>query len=73
MARRDYSEFISDALRIKSEWSKREARYMDSKPVNCPNCNFTMIYAYEDVKGHINIKCPKCKVISRFYINFADL
>ena len=47
MARRDYSEFISDALSIKSEWSKREARYMDSKPVKCPNCNFTMTYKHK--------------------------
>ena len=73
MKRREYTDYISDAVRIKALWSQRECMNMNSKPVRCPHCNFTMIHAYEDVKGHYRMKCPKCKNISDMTIDYAQL
>lgn len=34
------------------------------KPIKCPNCGKRLL-DNEDAKGNIEIKCPKCKNISR--------
>lgn len=53
----------------KAELSRREAEEFVERELKCPFCGFIVGVAYSDSKGHLKIKCQKCKTIS--VLNFA--
>lgn len=52
-----------------SELSQMEAESFEERQLACPRCGYLMGFAYSDSKGHIKLKCQKCKSIST--LNFA--
>ncbi len=59
----------SPEARRKAELSRQEARAFVERELKCPVCDFTVGVAFSDSKGHLKIKCQKCKTIS--VLNFA--
>lgn len=43
--------------------SRIEASTLEEKDLYCPICNFRIQTVYSDIKGHLRVKCPKCKEI----------
>ena len=64
-----YMRTTSEEVRIKAELSRKEAEEYIERELKCPVCNFIVGVAYSDSKGHLKIKCQKCKNIS--VLNFA--
>ena len=52
-----------------AERSKQEATEFIERELKCPQCGFLIAYAFSDAKGHLKIKCKKCKKES--VLNFA--
>ena len=51
----------SEEILRKLELSRREAEALPKKVLNCPICGFRIMGTYEDRRGHVEIKCRKCK------------
>ena len=64
-----YARTVSDEVRQKAELSRKEAEEFIERELKCPVCGYIVGVAYSDSKGHLKIKCQKCKTIS--VINFA--
>ena len=64
-----YTRTVSEDIRQKAELSRKEAEEFIERELKCPVCGYTVGVAYSDSKGHLKIKCQKCKTIS--VINFA--
>ena len=64
-----YMRTASEEVRRKAEISRKEAEEYIERELKCPVCNFIVGVAYSDSKGHLKIKCQKCKNIS--VLNFA--
>lgn len=41
--------------------SEQETRNMEFRPVHCPYCEGYLFDVFEDIQGHIAVKCNKCK------------
>ena len=48
-----------DYIENRSELSER----IYERELKCPECNYLVAYAFSDAKGHLKIKCRKCKAI----------
>ena len=64
-----FTRTVSDEVRQKAELSRKEAEEFIERELKCPVCGYIVGVAYSDSKGHLKIKCQKCKTIS--VINFA--
>lgn len=49
------------ADRIKKSFE--ETKDMRFRPIFCPYCDWHVVDVFEDIVGHIAIKCNKCKAI----------
>ncbi len=43
-------------------FSKRKSE-LGERELRCSECNYLVAYAFTDLRGHIRIKCQKCKSI----------
>ena len=64
-----FTRTVSEDIRQKAELSRKEAEEFIERELKCPVCGYIVGVAYSDSKGHLKIKCQKCKTIS--VINFA--
>ena len=46
-----------------------EASKLKERDFRCPKCGFKIQTFFSDIRGHLKMKCPKCKEI--FIINTA--
>lgn len=60
---------FSESAKKKLNKSKMETQYMTARDLRCPNCSFLITRVYSDVRGHMQIYCPKCK--NKYILNFA--
>ena len=52
---------VSAETARKLELSRTEAEGMESRDLRCPICGYKIATVYLDRKGHVSIKCRKCK------------
>ena len=64
-----YQRVASEEAQRRAALSKKEAENFVERELKCPVCNFMIGVAYSDSKGHLRIKCQKCKTVS--VLNFA--
>lgn len=51
----------SPEIEEKLNKSEQEAKGLELRNIKCPTCQFVVGKVFSDAKGHIRIKCPKCK------------
>ncbi len=52
---------VSAETARKLELSRIETENMESRDLRCPICGYRIGTVYTDRKGHVSIKCRKCK------------
>ncbi|MBQ3139928.1 MAG: hypothetical protein IJB68_10565 [Ruminococcus sp.] len=62
-------ESMNDEIFEKLEISKAEVATMTKRDMLCPNCNFRISTVFADARGHMQVKCKKCK--NEYILNFA--
>lgn len=60
---------LSEQETKKIELSFIEAQNLDEREIKCPYCTTPITKVFSDVKGHIRVKCQKCKAVT--VINLA--
>ena len=60
---------LSESAKKRLSKSRAETQYMTARDLRCPNCSFLITRVYSDVRGHMQIYCPKCK--NKYIMNFA--
>lgn len=60
---------LSECEKEKIELSYLETENLDEREVKCPYCTTPITKVFSDVKGHIRVKCQKCKAVT--VINLA--
>lgn len=60
---------VSEETLRRAELSRQEAKEFIERELKCPMCGFLIGTAFSDSRGHIKMKCQKCKTIS--VLNFA--
>ena len=55
----------------KSLLCKQEPRHLSIRELRCPKCGFLLQKIYSDARGHVSIKCTKCKQVS--IMNISNL
>lgn len=64
-----YSRTQDEYARFRAEVAKEEARDFVERELKCPECGYLVGFAFSDAKGHLKIRCKKCKTVS--VLNFA--
>ncbi len=41
--------------------SRIEAETLNERDLRCPMCGFKIFTVFSDIRGHLQVKCPKCK------------
>ena len=49
--------------------SRIETDTLKQRDLRCPECNFKIQTVFSDAKGHLGVKCPKCK--GTYVLNLA--
>lgn len=62
-------ESMNDEIFEKLEISKAEVATLTKRDILCPNCNFRISTVFADARGHMQVKCKKCK--NEYILNFA--
>ena len=62
-------ESMNDKIFEKLEISKAEVATLTKRDILCPNCNFRISTVFADARGHMQVKCKKCK--NEYILNFA--
>ncbi len=62
-------ESMSNEIFKKLEISKAEVATLTKRDILCPNCNFRISTVFADARGHMQVKCKKCK--NEYILNFA--
>lgn len=52
---------ITASDQIKLDISEQETFNLKERDICCPHCRFLIYKVYQDVSGHMRVKCPKCK------------
>lgn len=63
------SEKLNDEVIKKLKTSKAEVATLTKRDLLCPNCRFRIDTLFSDVRGHIQVKCKKCK--NEYIMNVA--
>lgn len=50
---------LSESAKKRLSRSRAETQYMTARDLRCPNCSFLITRVYSDVRGHMQIYCPK--------------
>ena len=53
--------YMNEDIFEKLEMSKTEVTELTLRDLRCPNCRFLIDKIYSDIRGHMQVKCPKCK------------
>ena len=53
-----------DEIRRRAALSRIEAKDLRERSIKCPECGYQIGVVFSDAKGHISVKCQKCKTIS---------
>lgn len=53
--------YMNGEIFEKLEMSKTEVTELTLRDLRCPNCRFLIDKIYSDIRGHMQVKCPKCK------------
>lgn len=61
--------FMTDEVFRKLKSSEAEVTQLTLRDLRCPNCRFLIDKVYSDIKGHMQVKCPKCK--NAYIMNLA--
>ena len=57
----------NDEARRMAALSTREAFDLTTRELRCPYCGFLVLKLFSDMHtGHLESKCPKCKMISQY-------
>lgn len=56
--------FSSDEIRRRAVLSRIEAKDLKERSIKCPECGYQIGVVFSDAKGHISVKCQKCKTVS---------
>lgn len=62
-------ESMNDEIFEKLKISKAEVATLTKRDILCPNCNFRISTVFADARGHMQVKCKKCK--NEYILNFA--
>ena len=59
-------KFNRRAMLERARLSEMEVAKLGLEPVNvlCPHCKHIVLTVYPDVRGHMTVKCKKCKQVS---------
>lgn len=58
-----YNIPISQEQEEKIRRSEKETAGLQFRPIYCPYCKIYLFDVFEDIRGHIAVKCNKCKSI----------
>ncbi len=61
--------YMNEEIFEKLEMSKTEVTELTLRDLRCPNCRFLIDKIYSDIRGHMQVKCPKCK--NAYIMNLA--
>ena len=50
--------------------SRIETESLSERDLKCPICDFKIQTIYSDIKGHLRVKCPKCKEVSTLNVAY---
>ena len=53
-----------DEIRRRVVLSRIEAKDLKERSIKCPECGYQIGVVFSDAKGHISVKCQKCKTVS---------
>ena len=53
-----------EEIRKKAALSRIEAKDLRERSIKCPECGYQIGVVFSDAKGHISVKCQKCKTVS---------
>jgi len=56
-----FQKELSQETSDKINRSQEETRSMKFRPVLCPYCDNHIVDVFEDITGHLAVKCQKCK------------
>ena len=62
-------ESMNDEIFEKLKISKAEVATLTKRDILCQNCNFRISTVFADARGHMQVKCKKCK--NEYILNFA--
>lgn len=61
--------YITEEIQKKLTDSRTEVADLTSRDLICPNCHFRIETIFSDIRGHIQVKCKKCK--NEYIMNLA--
>lgn len=56
--------YPSEEARRKAELSRQEAESLIERELRCPECGYKAGTVFSDCRGHMTIRCRKCKTTS---------
>lgn len=63
---------LNDIIKQAIDIAYRDTKHLKERDVRCPYCNTLVTQVFPDAKGHIRIKCQKCKAVLVFDLDSSQ-
>lgn len=60
MTRKEQNRILTPELLARVRAERNSVAGLGRRTVRCPACRHTVLFVYDDAKGHVQAKCSRC-------------